>query len=115
MIYKIIICPVEVNPNGHKWGVRCEHLQETADLFGELEQAVLALMQGSADGYRQPLTDAVSVSLIEELGRGAALALQLVEDRLSQQNRVWTDSAIYRRDRELNKYRKVSFIMMDAL
>lgn len=70
------------------------HLQEAADLLGELQQALLSLVQGTSDGHRQPLLDGLSITLVEELRGGAALALKVVEQRLSQQNGARTNSSI---------------------
>ena len=71
-------------------------LQKTADLLGELQQAVLPLMQGTGDGHGQPLSDGLSVALVEQLGGRAALALQVVQQGLGQQDGARAKGAICR-------------------
>lgn len=70
------------------------YLQKAADLFSELQKTVLALMKSSTDGHCQPLADAPAVTLIEEIGGRAALTLQLMKNRLSQQDRLTADTSI---------------------
>lgn len=40
-------------------------LQEAADLLCELEQTFFSLMQGTSDRHCQPLSDGLSIALVE--------------------------------------------------
>lgn len=60
-------------------------LEEATDLFCELQQAFLSLVQGTGDGYCQPLPDGLSIALIEEVCGGAALTLKVMKHGLGQQ------------------------------
>ena len=72
------------------------YLQEAADLLGQFQQAVLALVHGPGDGHRQPLADGLGVPLVEQVCGGAALALQVVQRGLGQQDGAGRDGAICR-------------------
>lgn len=53
-------------------------------------------MQSTGDGHRQPLTDGLSIALIEQVSGGAALALEVMKHRLGDQDRTRTNSTICR-------------------
>ena len=76
------------------------HLQEAADLLGEVQQAVVPLVEGAGNGHGEPLADGLGVALVEELRGRAALALQVVQHRLGQQDGAGADGAVWRRRRE---------------
>lgn len=43
------------------------YLQEGADLFRQLQQALLALVQGPGDGHVEPLSHCLRAALVEEV------------------------------------------------
>lgn len=70
------------------------YLQEGADLLCQLQEAVLALVQGAGDGHTKPLPQCLRAALVEEVGGRAALRVDAVLQRLCQEDGAGADGAI---------------------
>lgn len=75
-------------------------LQEVADLLGQVEKAVLPLVQGAGDGDGEPLLHRLGVALVEEIGGRAALGMDGVLEGLGQEDGSGADGAIWEGRRE---------------
>ena len=53
-------------------------------------------MHGPGNGHRQPLADGLGIALVEQVSGGAALALEVVQRGLGQQDGAGADGAICR-------------------
>lgn len=76
------------------------YLQEGADLLCQLQEAVLALVQGAGDGHAEPLPQCLRAALVEEVGGRAALGVDAVLQRLCQEDGAGADGAICGQERE---------------
>ena len=76
------------------------HLQERADLFGQLQKALLALVQGPCDGHVEPLSHGLGAALVEEVCGRAVLGMDTVLQGRSQEDGAGADGAIWGRERK---------------
>lgn len=70
------------------------YLQERADLFRQLQKALLALVQGPCDGYAEPLSHCPGAALVEEVCGRAVLGVDAVLKGLGQEDGAGADGAI---------------------
>lgn len=75
------------------------YLQERADLFCQLQQALLALVQGPRDGHAEPLSHYLGAALVEEVRGGAVLGMHAVLQRLGQEDGAGADGAVCGQER----------------
>ena len=76
------------------------HLQERADLFGQLQKAFLALVQGPRDGHVEPLSHRLGAALVEEVCGRTVLGMDTVLQGLRQEDGAGADGAIWGRERK---------------
>lgn len=75
------------------------YLQERANLFSQLQKALLTLVQGSSDGHAEPLSHCLGVALVEEVCGRAVLGMDAVLQRLGQEDRAGADGAVCGKER----------------
>ena len=76
------------------------YLQERADLFRQLQQALLTLVQGPSDGHVEPLSHCLGAALVEEVRGRAVLGMDAVLQGLCQEDAAGADGAVWGQERK---------------
>lgn len=71
------------------------YLQKGADLFGEVQQTLLSLVQCPSDGHSEPLPYGLRVALVEEVSGSTGLGMDAVLQGLGQENGAGADGSIW--------------------